>query len=71
MLKSAQYYLTIKKLIFFNDFFYFITGECMDEMEEADCAKVVKKDQCEKKGDKCKKSCDMCEGAAERSFWGR
>ena len=43
----------------------------MDEMEEADCAKVVKKDQCEKKGDKCKKSCDMCEGAAERSFWGR
>lgn len=34
----------------------------MDEMEEADCAKIVKKDQCEKKGDKCKKSCDMCDG---------
>lgn len=33
----------------------------MDEMEEADCAKIVKKDQCKKKGDKCKKSCDMCD----------
>lgn len=33
----------------------------MDEMEEKDCAKIVKKEQCEKKGDKCKKSCDMCD----------
>lgn len=33
----------------------------MDEMEEADCAKIVKKEQCDKKGDKCKKSCDMCD----------
>ena len=34
----------------------------MDEMEEKDCAKIVKKEQCDKKGDKCKKSCDMCGG---------
>ena len=40
--------------------FSFSLGDCMDEMSEEDCAKVVKKDQCEKKGAKCMMSCDMC-----------
>ena len=33
----------------------------MDEMSAEDCAKVVKKDQCEKKGAKCMMSCNMCD----------
>lgn len=39
-------------------------------MEEADCAKVVKKEQCEKKGEKCKKSCAMCEDGGETATSG-
>lgn len=30
-------------------------------MDEASCAKVVKKEQCEKKGSQCMKSCRMCD----------
>ena len=35
----------------------------MDEMSAEDCAKVVKKNQCEKKGAKCMISCEMCDSA--------
>ena len=37
----------------------------MDEMPEEECAKIVDKGKCDKKGDKCMKSCDMCEGGEE------
>ena len=43
-----------------NNCFQFST-ECMDEMDEASCAKVVKKEQCEKKRNQCMKSCGMCD----------
>ena len=29
-------------------------------MSADDCAKVLKKDQCEKKGEKCMMTCGMC-----------
>ena len=32
----------------------------MDELKENDCVKIVKKDQCKKKGQKCMKSCNLC-----------
>ena len=41
--------------------FCFHSEKCKDENSKDDCAKIVKKDQCQDKGDKCMKSCDMCE----------
>ena len=40
-----------------------VIADCMDDMSAEDCAKVVKKDQCEKKGAKCMMSCNMCDNA--------
>ena len=42
-----------------------IVLDCMDEMSEAECAKIVEKGKCEKKGQKCMKSCSMCDGGEE------
>ena len=39
---------------------YSSPGDCRDELEEKECGKIVKKDQCAKKGEMCMKSCDMC-----------
>ena len=40
----------------------------MDEMSAEDCGKVVKKDQCEKKGAKCMMSCGICDNATTESM---
>jgi hypothetical protein len=35
-------------------------GDCMDDLPEKDCQKIVKKEKCADKGYQCKMSCDMC-----------
>ena len=40
-------------------------AECMDEMPEEECAKIVEKGKCKKRGDLCMKSCDMCKSGED------